>query len=125
MHFRRRSRHKGREASRDVNKALSAMGLARRAGKLQWGFETAAEAMRDGKCRLLVTAEDLSDKTRKNVRYEAARFETPLIESTCTMEEIGRAIGKKAGVVAVLDDGFARLLLRELGSAGEREESLI
>ena len=31
-----------------MNRALSALGLARRAGKLNWGFDTAVEAMRSG-----------------------------------------------------------------------------
>ena len=105
-----------------MNKALSAMGLARRAGKLNWGYETVVEAMKAGSCSLTLTAVDLSEKTKKNVRFEAERYGVPYIETAFTLEEISAAIGKKAGVIAICDDGFAKKLKQELGAAGEREE---
>ena len=55
-----------------MNRALSALGLARRAGKLNWGFDTAVEAMRSGACGVVILAADLSDKTKKNVRFEVS-----------------------------------------------------
>lgn len=105
-----------------MNKALSAMGLARRAGKLNWGYDTVVEAMKIGNCSLTLTAGNLSDKTKKNVRFEAERYGIPYIETTFTIEEISAAIGKKAGVIAICDGGFAKKLIQELGAAGEREE---
>lgn len=105
--------------------SLSLLGLARRAGKLRWGYETAVESMRCGECRLALAACDLSDKTKKNVRYEAERYGVPVAEAAFTMEEISAAIGKKTGVVAVCDGGFAEKLKQELGAAGEREEMRI
>ena len=57
-----------------MNRALSALGLARRAGKLNWGFDTAVEAMRSGACGVVILAADLSDKTKKNVRFEAEKY---------------------------------------------------
>lgn len=60
-----------------MNRALSALGLARRAGKLNWGFDTAVEAMRSGACGVVILAADLSDKTKKNVRFEAESIMYP------------------------------------------------
>ena len=57
-----------------MNRALSALGLARRAGKLNWGFDTAVEAMRSGACGVVILAADLSDKTKKNVRFGACVY---------------------------------------------------
>lgn len=105
-----------------MNRALSALGIARRAGKLRWGFDTAVGAMRNGECRLLVAAADLSDKTKKNVLFEAERCGVPFVQSAFTMEEIKAGIGKHTGVLAVVDEGLASLVIRELGAAGEREE---
>lgn len=105
-----------------MNKALSAMGLARRAGKLNWGYDTVVDAMKNGSCCLAIIAGNLSDKTKKNVRFEAERCGVPCIETTFTMEEISAAIGKKSGVIAICDGGFAKKLKQELGAAGEREE---
>lgn len=105
-----------------MKQPLSVMGLARRAGQLRWGYETAVDAMRCGECHLALTACDLSDKTKKNVRFEAERYGVPVAETDFTMEEISAAIGKKTGVVAVCGEGFAEKLKQELGAAGEREE---
>lgn len=105
-----------------MNKQLSALGLARRAGRLRWGYETAVQSMSEGTCKLVLTASDLSDKTKKNVRFEAGRYGVPEIETAFTMAEISAAIGKTTGVVAICDDGFAEKLKRELTAAGEREE---
>lgn len=82
-----------------MNKVLSVMGLARRAGKLNWGYDTAVEAMKSGTCRLALAACDLSDKTKKNVQFEADRSGVPYAEIPFTMEEISTAIGKKTGVI--------------------------
>lgn len=101
------------------------MGLARRAGKLNWGYDTAVEAMKSGTCRLALAACDLSDKTKKNVQFEADRSGVPYAEIPFTMEEISTAIGKKTGVIAICDGGFAKKLKQELGAAEEREELLI
>ena len=56
-----------------MNRALSALGLARRAGKLNWGFDTAVEAMRSGACGVVILAADLSDKTKKFPQPSAKR----------------------------------------------------
>ena len=77
-----------------MNKALSAMGLARRAGKLNWGYDTVVEAMKTGACCLVIIAGDLSDKTKKNVRFEAERSHVQCIETAFSMEEISAAIGR-------------------------------
>ena len=96
-----------------MQKALALLGLARRAGKLRYGYDTAAQALRGGECPLVLAAADLSDKTKKNVRFEAERAKA--------MEQISAAIGKKTGVLAVCDAGFAGKLKQELGAAGESE----
>ncbi|MGN0479622.1 MAG: L7Ae/L30e/S12e/Gadd45 family ribosomal protein [Hominenteromicrobium sp.] len=105
-----------------MKQSLSIMGLARRAGQLRWGYETVVEAVRSGECRLALTACDLSDKTKKNVRFEAQRHGVPAVDTAFTMAEISAAIGKKTGVVAICGEGFAEKLKQELGAAGEREE---
>ena len=87
-----------------MNRALSALGLARRAGKLNWGFDTAVEAMRGGACGVVILVS--------------------VLEPAFTMEEISAAIGKKAGVLAVCDRGFAEKL-KQLIADGEREEMRI
>ena len=71
-------------------KALSVLGLARRAGRLRWGYETAVDALRRGECALVLVTQDLSEKTRKNMRFEADRAGAALLETAFTMEDIVR-----------------------------------
>ena len=100
-------------------KALSVLGLARRAGRLRWGYGTAADALRRGECALVLVTQDLSEKTRKNMRFEAGRAGAALLETAFTMEDIAAAIGKKAGVRAVCHAGFAEKLKQERWAGSE------
>lgn len=94
-----------------ADKALSLLGLARRAGKVTAGFDACAIAARDGEARLLLAARDISEKTYKNLCYEAGRAGIPAARIEAPMSEVGRACGVKAGVLAVTDQGFAKALL--------------
>ncbi len=93
-----------------ADKALSLLGLIRRAGKLEAGFDAVRSAAREGKACLLVAAGDISEKTFRNLEYEAKRAGIPIVRISPGMEETGRACGVKAGVLAVTDRGFARAL---------------
>ena len=48
-----------------------------------------------------------------------SRAGAALLETAFTMEDIAAAIGKKAGVLAVCDAGFAEKLKQELGAVSE------
>lgn len=106
-----------------ADKLLSLLGLARRAGKIEPGFDAAVTAARSGKACLLVVARDISEKTVKNLRYEGDRAGVPTLRVTASMEELGRACGVRAGVLAVTDKGFSKAV-KGLGEAvtDEKEE---
>lgn len=101
-----------------ADKVLSLLGLARRAGKVLAGFDLCAGAARDGKAKLLLAAEDISDKTYKNLRYEAERAGVPCARVQAPMAELGRACGVKAGVLAVTDEGFSKAILEREDEGG-------
>ena len=105
-----------------MDKVLNLLGLCRRAGRLEAGFDVCREAARDGKAALLLAASDVSEKTFKNLRYEAQRAGIGAVRLRAGMEELGRACHIKAGVVAVNDTGFAGAILKEYGN-GELSES--
>lgn len=109
-----------------MNKVLSLLGLARRAGKLEAGFDAAASAAREKRARLLLAASDISEKTFKNLRYEGERAGIPAVRLAAAMDEMGRACGVKAGVLAVDDQGFAQALLGAMEQMErEKEEQAI
>ncbi len=97
-----------------ADKVLSLLGLCRRAGKLEGGFDMCALAARHGEAKLLLAAVDISEKTYKNLRFEAERAGIPCARAEALMAELGKACGLRAGVLAVTDEGFAKALL-ELG----------
>ena len=73
---------------------LQALGLARRAGELTWGFEKVGSATASGKVAWMVEAADGSADGRRKLLGPAARLETPprvigLFSST----ELGLALG--------------------------------
>lgn len=104
-----------------VTKLLSMLGLARRAGKLESGFDAAVIAAREGKAALLLAARDISEKTFKNLRFEAEKAGIPAVRIPADMEEISRACGRKAGVQALTDRGFAKAVL-SMVEDGKREK---
>ena len=101
-----------------MNKTLSLLGLARRAGRLEAGFDACQKAARAGKAALLAAAGDISDKTYKNLCYEAQRAGIPAVRLTASIQELGHACGVRAGIVAVNDKGFAGAVIKELEGPG-------
>lgn len=88
---------------------LSTLGLARRAGKLFYGFDSVCENAH--KINAVFLAKDTSPKTQNNINYV---FEHLNIRCDCinyTKTELGHAIGTKpVGIIGVADSGFTKLL---------------
>lgn len=92
-------------------KWISLLTICRKAGKLIMGFDPAMEEAKAGRARCVFITADASEKTRKEVRFFCERNGVPMAETAVTMEEIQRAVGRKAGVLAVCDAGFAGRLM--------------
>jgi ribosomal protein L7Ae-like RNA K-turn-binding protein len=93
------------------DRLLSLLGLARRAGRLFLGSDAVREAARRGGCPLILLAADLSPHTVRTVRAAAEGKKVKILLLHATMDEIGCAIGKRTGVLAINDIGFATTLL--------------
>ncbi len=87
-------------------KLTGLLGICRKAGKMAIGFDPMLEVVRAGKAAGVVTAADSSPKTYKEVCYHCEKAGIPVVSLPLTQEELGRAIGRKAVVAAILDDGF-------------------
>ncbi len=94
---------------------LSSIGIARRAGKLIFGFETVKTAMQRGGVYTVFTATDLSEKTAKELSFICSNMETELIKTAYDMKTLGGSIGKMTGIVAITDEGFSSMLKQKLG----------
>lgn len=91
-----------------MNNTLSTLGLCRRAGKLIYGFDAVAAELEKpaaAVCGVLL-ASDLSEKSKKEVRFICAKKGTAVTELTATLDDIKSVIGKRTGIIAVLDNGL-------------------
>lgn len=98
-----------------MDSKLNLLGLARRAGKVSLGFDAAADAMRKQQAKVVVLADDLSERTLLAVRKNAEQNHVKTIVSAFPMQELGAAVGKLTGIVSVNDEGFARKLVELFG----------
>jgi ribosomal protein L7Ae-like RNA K-turn-binding protein len=109
----------GRSGKTSPDPALQLLGLAARAGGVVPGTQRVREAVRAGRVRWVVVAEDLTATGRDKL--------VPLLEGRevsytvgYTRDELGRAVGRgPLAALGVTDEGFARRL-RALLAPGER-----
>ena len=105
-----------------ADKISGMLGLCRRAGRLVLGFDITAEAVAKKTACLVLTAKDASPRTVREITKTAQEAGLPVRTLPLTMDEIGYAVAKRAGVLAVCDSGFANridelLSQRESGAA--------
>ena len=97
-------------------KALSMLGMSRRAGRLSMGHDMAEKSIKSHKARLVLFCSDASprlvDEFKKTL--ENARLDIPVIVTEFTMSEIHFFIGYKAGVMTLDDDNFAKRIIELL-----------
>ena len=94
--------------------ALSLLGFAAKAGKLSFGTHATELAIDTEKARLILVANDISEKSIKELKFKADKKRIPVIklENTDKTTLSGR-LGKNCGIVAVNDEGFASAVLKK------------
>lgn len=94
------------------DKVLSLIGLAAKAGKLSYGFDSVKATLLQNKSKLVLVAGDVSPKSKKEVLFYSDRSKTRcILLDDYNMETISHAIGRRCGIVSVNDDSFSRGLL--------------
>lgn len=91
-----------------TKKITDLLTICRKAAKAVLGFDSVKEAIVRDKARLILTAEDISPKTEKEIRFFADRKNIPVMKTGMTMEETAAGIGRKVGVIAICDEGFSK-----------------
>ena len=97
-----------------MDKLIGLLGICRRAGHAQVGFDAAADAIRKGKVGVALLARDISDKTAKEIRFAAEGKHTVVCSVLLDKTEMGHALGydKAIGVVAVDDKGLSAAIIK-------------
>lgn len=94
------------------DKVLSLIGLATKAGKLSYGFDSVKATLLQNKSKLVLIASDVSPKSKKEVLFYSDKTKTEcIILDDYNMETISHAIGRKCGIISVNDDSFSDGLL--------------
>lgn len=96
------------------DKFLSLLGMARRAGRLSLGHDAAKGSVVFGKAKLCILSSDTSERLKAEFQglCESENRSVPVIVTDSDMFELGHAVGSKAGVITVDDEGFAKKLER-------------
>lgn len=98
------------------SKALSLVSLATKAGKTASGEFCTEKEVKTGMAELVIVAEDASDNTKKKFKNMCNFYEVP-IYFYGDKDTLGHAMGKQfRASLAILDEGFAKGILKELKS---------
>ena len=94
------------------DKILTLLGFASKAGKLSYGFDAVKTALIQSKSKLVLIANDVSSKSKKEVLFYSDKFKTSMeVLKDYNMETISHAVGRKCGIISVNDNSFASGLL--------------
>ena len=88
------------------------LGICRKAGKLRLGMDMTKGACESGEAKAVFTASDISQKSLKEVKFSCARNGIKLYALGMDMQQVADAVGKKIGIMAVTDGGFAKALAK-------------
>ena len=96
------------------NKIYGLLGLARRAGKISFGTESSIETIEKKKAKLVILAEDSSDRTKKNFK-ELCKSMQVEVRIVGTIELLSQSIGQvNKAVLVVKDENFAKEILKRI-----------
>ena len=93
-----------------MNNKLNVLGLCARARKIVTGEELALAAIRSGKAHLVFVASDAGANVKKTIRDKSTYYGVDY-DDTIPCAELSQASGmNNRKVVAILDEGFAKIL---------------
>ena len=101
-----------------MNKMMFALSLAKKSGKLIYGFDPVKQAVTDKTAKLVCVTSDTSEKTLKRVnQFCQGIIEVQVI--SLTQFEVAQITNKLTGVFAVIDENIAILCKKAISSEKE------
>ncbi len=90
-------------------KFFNLLTICEKSGKLTKGFDVSGEAIKQQKAACVMITEDISPKTLKEINFMCLNKPwIKILYIPFRMDDIKQSIGKKVGVMAVCDKGFAK-----------------
>lgn len=93
---------------------MSTLCLCRRASRLTLGFDAVLDEVKKRTPGGVVLTSDVSPKTEKEVVFHARQSGIEVIKAEFTMDEAKQAVGKRAGVFFVADEGLFGSVKKQL-----------
>ncbi len=92
------------------DKFLSLLGMARRSGKLSTGHDAVISSVVKNKAKLVILSSEGSDRLKREITHACSYGgkNIPVLFTEYTTGELSKAIGIKAAVISVDDEGFAK-----------------
>ena len=108
-----------------MSKVLTLLGFAAKAGKLAFGFDAACSALSQKKSKLLLIANDVSPKSKKEIQFFGDKFkiEVIVLENT-DMQTLSHAVGRKCGIISVNDMSFSNGLISAINAGRNLNEQI-
>ena len=98
-----------------MDKALSFLGLCRRAGKLMIGEDGVSGAARSGQAALIMVAADTASHTRKKAGNLSRWYGIPMITLPWDKDTLGELLDKRVcAILALTDKGLAAAFRQKL-----------
>lgn len=97
------------------------LGLARRAGRLNFGFDAVLDDIAKGKSKTVLLSCDASERTSKKITEACGRFNIKLAVLPVSKMQVGKAIGRiDTAVVSISDKKFAEKII-EITNTGNKK----
>ena len=98
----------------NINRALSMISLATKAGKTKSGEFMTEKEVKEGRAHLVIVADDASDNTKKKFQNMCDFYKVPIYVFE-DQDTLGHAMGKEfRASLAVTDAGFAKGIRKHL-----------
>ncbi len=109
-----------------MDKVLTLLGFASKAGKLSYGMTAAQDALKGKKACLALAASDVSEKSKKEIRFFAQKNSVAFAQlHRVDSRELSGSIGRKCGIVTINDSGFADAFLKAYDEGGNANDKQI
>lgn len=95
-------------------KILTLLGFARKAGKLAVGTSATEYSIVRRKSKLALVAGDISKKSAKEINFLCEKYGTKFAQLNIETYDITKAIGTRAGILSIEDEGFASAIIEKL-----------
>ena len=92
------------------DKFLALIGFASKSGNLSFGADSVKESLKRNKAKLVIIANDISDKSRKEIKFFASKSDVPVLDAEYDISALSHATGKKGGIISVNEIGFANAI---------------